>query len=476
MNRPRSLSLRNRVMVGFGLIAAIAVAVAVAVTLTTQAYLVAQLDERLRGLAGGPVATMQPDVGAPTSPAPGGITRPSEAYRGFATGNGEVTWVFEPTGADATGAKPAFTTAELTPGTVQWLTVPASDGGPRFRLWARPVGDGWDLTALSMADVEAATSRLVAIQSIGIAATLAALAVVAWWVVRLGITPMRRMVAASTQIAEGDTNVRLTGAAPGTETADLADALNTMVARLASSLAERERSEARLREFVADASHELRTPLTTVLGYAELFRRGALTREADITDAWVRTEAEASRMRRLVDDMLELAKYDAEPQLRLEAVDLSALAEELATDAAVAWRHLTVACEAAPVTITADGDKLRQALLNVIGNAALHGGGVVTIAVTAASEGARIRVSDDGPGMPEDIAARATERFVRGDSSRQRATGGAGLGLAITAAIVHAHGGTIDVGSGPDGTTITVTLPEAGTSTPTDGDAAHTGP
>ncbi|GMA35897.1 HAMP domain-containing protein [Demequina litorisediminis] len=123
-------------------------------------------------------------------------------------------------------------------------------------MLVRPFGNGWDITALPMDDVDSATARLVLIEGIGIALMGAGLAAAAWWVNRLGIAPMRRMVSASAQVAEGDLDVRLDTGAGSTETDELAHSLNTMIGTLTASLAERERSEARLREFVADASHE----------------------------------------------------------------------------------------------------------------------------------------------------------------------------------------------------------------------------
>jgi two-component system OmpR family sensor kinase len=234
-----------------------------------------------------------------------------------------------------------------------------------------------------------------------------------------------------------------------------------MISTLTTSLSERERSEARLREIVADASHELRTPLTTILGYSELYRRGALSKKVDATDAWSRTEAEAARMRRLVEDMLELAKYDAEPKLARTQIDLVGLAQEIVRDATAAHPKSEFTLDSAgPVAAMGDSDKLRQALINVVTNAAEHGGKHVNIEMRAEAGAATLVVADDGPGMAPEVVARATERFVRGDHSRARATGGAGLGLAITSAIIDAHGGTLTVESEQGaGTTITVTLP-----------------
>ena len=485
------MSLRARVVVGLALIGLVASVAAVAVTLTTRDYLVRQLDERLYAFAGGPSAhadatqdlanyvngddgdgdvdqTVIPSVTSPTK------ERPSEALLGRLYIDGTYKTVYNPNvyrSDEATASVPKIDPASLSTTIDTYLTVP-STGDEQYRVLVRPAIDHWEVTGLSMEPVEAVSRRMVLIEALSIGAVVAGLALVAWWVIRLGVTPMRRMVNASTLIAEGDLSVRLDGAGSGTESAALATSLNTMIGRLSDSIKERERSEAQLREFVADASHELRTPLTTVLGYAQLHRKGAIAGKRLQADAWARTEAEASRMKRLVEDMLELARFDAEPQLRLARIDAKQLVAEVLTDADRAHPEVTfeldhgpVAADVeAPVMVTADSDRLRQAVINVVNNAAHHGAAHVTATVRLVErkegEKVRIDVADDGPGMTPEIAARATERFVRGDSSRSRSTGGAGLGLAITAAIVDAHEGKLEISSKlGKGTTVSIEIP-----------------
>ncbi|WP_430867902.1 sensor histidine kinase [Demequina aurantiaca] len=460
---PARLSLRARVLIGFSAIAAIAVIIAIAVTVTTHTYLVRQLDDRLSAFAGvAPLDSARTDrLDAPLPPQQGADARPSDVLRAFVDSSGTMTVYFAPTVDIMDAGAPVINIADLPESGNVYLDAPSTVGDEDFRVYVRTTDRGWDITALSLADVSSATQRLILIEVFGIMAMLAGLTLVAWWVIRLGIAPMGRMVDAASKIADGDLEVRLDGAGGSTETAQLADSLNAMIGTLTASLAERERSEARLREFVADASHELRTPLTTILGYSELYRRGALAKKADATDAWARTEAEASRMRRLVEDMLELAKYDAEPVLGRVEVDFADLAREVVADATAAHPHKEFTLEAiGSVSALGDPDKLRQALINVIANAAEHGGQSVAVDVSRAEDVITLAVTDDGPGMTPEMAARATERFVRGDHSRTRATGGAGLGLAITSAIVDAHGGTLTVESSQgNGTTVTITIP-----------------
>lgn len=486
----RGMSLRSRVLVGLALIALVATVAAVAVTMTTRAFLVTQLDERLIAFTGpskhadsghDQQMSASADDGDGDSdefllPSTTYLTteRPSDALLGKLYADGTYVTIWGPNiyrGDDATQSLPVIDPSTLSVTADTYLTV-SSTGDDEYRILARPAAGYWQVTALSLESVEAVSHRMLVIESLSIAAVLAGLGLVAWWVIRLGVTPMRRMVNASALIADGDLSVRLDGAGDGTESAALAASLNRMIGRLSDSIRERERSEAQLREFVADASHELRTPLTTVLGYAQLHRKGAIAGKAKQTDAWARTEAEASRMKRLVEDMLELARFDAEPQLRLGSLDARGLVAEVLTDAARAHPDVTFEMGHGPVEadleaavmVTADADRLRQAVINVVNNAAHHGAGHVTATVgpveAERGHGVRIEVADDGPGMTPEVAARATERFVRGDSSRSRSTGGAGLGLAITAAIVAAHEGVLEISSTlGEGTTVSIEIP-----------------
>lgn len=476
----RGMSLRARVLVGLALIALVATVAAVAVTVTTRDYLVQQLDDRLFAFSGEGHPAVTGDLDqhlAGTVPPDTDQTslgdRPSDALGGFLWLDGAYEVVFAPNVYDDETSLPVLDVASLSTSVPTWVTVPGT-GDEQYRVLAKPNPYGWEITALSLESVEAVSTRLVMIESLGIAILIAGLGVVGWWVIRLGVTPMRRMVDASALIAEGDLTVRLDGAGSGTESAELAASLNAMIGRLSDSISEKERSEAKLREFVADASHELRTPLTTVLGYAQLFRRGAIDGKVEQTDAWARTEAEAARMKRLVEDMLELARYDAEPEMHLAPTDVNRLVAEVLADATRAHHGvvfepghgpLTPDVEA-PATATVDSDRVRQAVINVVNNAAQHGAEHVTVTVSRVeadgARGAQVRidVTDDGPGMAPEVAARATERFVRGDSSRSRTTGGAGLGLAITAAIVDAHAGALEIASAVgDGTTVSIEFP-----------------
>ncbi|WP_243090591.1 sensor histidine kinase [Thermus neutrinimicus] len=196
------------------------------------------------------------------------------------------------------------------------------------------------------------------------------------------------------------------------------------------------------RAFLAEASHELRTPLTVLLGHLDRLRRTPQDLEALRTMA-----ATAERMRRLVEDLLSLARGEAERTLNPHIVDLKAIAEEAA-------REYGVAFQGEALEVLGDPDRLLQMLRNLIANG-VRAAGREGVWVRLKREGgnALLEVEDHGPGIPEDLLPRLFERFARGPG------GGTGLGLAIAQAIAKAHGGEITVESQPGLTLFRVRLP-----------------
>jgi two-component system OmpR family sensor kinase len=246
-------------------------------------------------------------------------------------------------------------------------------------------------------------------------------------------------------------------------------AFNTMIEEIEVAFAQRAASEDRLRRFLADASHELRTPLTSILGYSELFGLGMQDRPADLALSLRHIRDEAGRMATLVDDLFLLAQLDHQRPLRREPVELVDLARRAADGLTVSTPDRPVVVEGhGPVVVEGDPDRLRQVLDNLVGNAVSHTppGTAIEVRVatdtrpagTAPAAWAVVTVHDDGPGIDPADAPRIFEAFYRSDPSRSRASGGAGLGLAIVATIVEAHGGTVALRPGP-GATFEVRLP-----------------
>jgi two-component system OmpR family sensor kinase len=464
------VSLRTRLLVGIAFVAVVLVVVAIVVTTTTRNQLIGQIDARLASFSPRefhpPALADGEPRGGPPPPPDGAPERQSDAYQGYVDADGNLVTVFAPNVADGDAAPPDISADSLPRTGREYFTVDATDGGGTYRVLAQDAGDVTAITALPLDDVQRTISRLILVEVIGSLAILAALGLVGWWVVHLGIRPLKRMTATATQIAGGDLTVRVPESAPGTESGELAVALNTMLGTLTEALDERAASEARLRRFVADASHELRTPVTTIRGYAELYRHGGLTDPASLDDAMRRTEQEAARIGRLVEDMLSLAKLDEQRPLAVRPVDLTALARDAAADARASSpdRPIEVDVETTPIVVDGDEDRLRQVIANVVGNALVHTDPEVPVTIRVARDGAMatFSVDDRGQGMTADVAERVTERFFRADPSRSRHRGGTGLGLSIVDATVSAHGGAVAIDSEPGrGTTVCLTMPLA---------------
>jgi two-component system OmpR family sensor kinase len=234
---------------------------------------------------------------------------------------------------------------------------------------------------------------------------------------------------------------------------------------VATSLSARQASEEKLRRFVADASHELRTPLASIRGYAELTRRSPEVLPEQAAHTISRIESESVRMTSLVEDLLLLARLDEGDRMRRDPVDLTQLLADAMSDAQAAgpahrWKLLL---PPKPVVVSGDQLRLHQVIANLFSNARTHTpeGTLVTASLRVEDTAALLEVRDTGPGIDGVIIDTLFERFVRADTARSRNTGSTGLGLAITAAIITAHNGTISVASEPGNTVFTVTLQTA---------------
>jgi two-component system OmpR family sensor kinase len=453
------VSLRARLLLGMAVVAAVLALSGVVIARSTRAHLIAQVDTQLRDARpqlGGPGGA-NPDQDDPTP-------QLSNLYVGLITPAGVLTNVHAPDLRGDTAPLPEVgpdDIAQLRRGDA--VTV-SSDGDSRYRLLSRVEGarGGMGVLGLSLDDVDSTVRRLMAVEAIAVLSVLAVLSLVTWWVIRLGVRPVRQMTETAGAIAAGDLSQRVPEGTMGTEAGALGVALNGMLGRIEEAFDQRAASESRLRQFVADASHELRTPVTTIRGYAELYRTGALTDDAELSQAMRRTEQEAVRMGSLVEDLLRLARLDQGRATAREPVDLAVLAADAVRDALAAAPDREITVDAPhPVVVHGDEDGLRQVIANLLGNAVVHApDAAVIVLVLAEGDKAVLEVTDRGPGMAAGDTARAFERFYRADASRSRHRGGSGLGLSIVEATVHAHGGTVSLSStAGEGTTVRVELP-----------------
>jgi two-component system OmpR family sensor kinase len=347
------------------------------------------------------------------------------------------------------------------------FTVSGQNGDENsYRVYANHARDGAiAVVAAPLSEIDSRLNRLLAVESLVIVAVLLVLGSVAWAVVRVGLLPLDRMGHTAGAIAGGDLSQRVESADPRTEVGRLGIALNAMLDRLEKAFRQREASEDRLRRFLADASHELRTPLASIRGYAELFRMGATRSPEDVDKAMRRIEDEAARMGVLVEDLLTLARLDEIAETPHTRVDLRALAEDAVSDARATAPDREIALRAdRSAAVLGDAHQLRQVLGNLLRNALVHtpAGTGIEVSVANGDGRVRLRVRDHGPGLPTGDADALFERFWRAEGGRERGRAGAGLGLAIVAAIVDAHDGEVGAANAPDGGAVfSVSLPQA---------------
>jgi len=466
------LSLRTRLVLGVFVLAAAGLVAADAVTYTMlRSSLLGRVDATLEA---GHRQVEQLLVQQATGGGPGG-SPPAEGidWAELRTLNGNVR-IEGPLvrGLGSLPKLPAHIAVPSTPDStgsfkgepVAYSTVPSRDGSTSYRLRISldPQSNLLLIVASSLKEVYGTLHRLFLIELLVTSAVLAGIAGLGFWMVRLGLRPLRRIEQTAVAITAGDLSRRVEHSDPRTEVGRVGSALNTMLDHI-------EASDRRLRRFVADASHELRTPLTAVRAYAELFGRGAAVRPQDLERSMSGITREAERMSLLVDDLLLLARLDEGRPLAKKSVDLTELVGEAVDAARVVEPDRPIEASVEPVTVEGDRDRLRQVLDNLFANARTHtpAGTPVAVELHRVDGTARLSVADRGPGLTEEQAARVFERFYRVDSSRARASGGVGLGLSIVAAVTEAHGGTAETLATPGGgATFVITLPLAVQSEP----------
>jgi two-component system OmpR family sensor kinase len=332
-------------------------------------------------------------------------------------------------------------------------------------------GDTTFLMGLPTAAIDRTVSRIATFQLILVIVIVGLVVLAGRKGVGVAMRPLERMRETANrvsgmQLASGEVALteRVTVDDPNTEVGQLGTAFNRMLDNVDEALTARRASEAKVRQFVSDASHELRTPLTAIRGYSELTRRHNMDVSDEVRHALGRIESESVRMTELVEDLLLLARLDEGRDLELNRLDVSKLLKDAVNDAQVAGAdHTWTVTASRGLAVAADKNRLYQVFTNLLANARTHTPAGTTVTVTAAGTDTDvvITVADDGPGIPADIRDSLFERFVRADTSRQRATGSTGLGLAIVDGLVRAHKGTIAVTSEPGDTRFTITLPRA---------------
>ncbi|MCC5952185.1 MAG: HAMP domain-containing histidine kinase [Acidimicrobiia bacterium] len=336
-----------------------------------------------------------------------------------------------------------------------YLTIPAADAGGTgdLRVYTVPIGETGRLqlaVARPIGEIEEGVAALIRFVALTVPLLATILAVVIWMVVDRALRPVIDMRQTVGSIGPGELGRRVPLSGAGDEIDDLACTVNDMLARL-------DAAATRQREFVADASHELRSPLAGM--------RVLLETEGDDPLEVRATRAQAleefTRLQHLIDDLLALARSDeGAPQPDPVAVDLD---ESVLRHAAHLRRSAQADVDISQVSgarvMGRPGD-LDRMVANLVANAARHARSTVTLSLQSDDAVAELVVADDGPGIAPADRERVFERFTRLDDDRSRVRGGAGLGLAIVADIVAAHGGDVRIVDGPTpGACVVVRLP-----------------
>jgi len=337
-------------------------------------------------------------------------------------------------------AEPLWGRTDTAAGPVRWLVVPLSTGGARSGHFAVVHHE-----AEQRDDIDTAVQVMI-VMSI---AVLLLGSVLAWGAAGRAIAPLRRLSATARGIGDRDLAARIP-VEGSDEVSELTEQINSMLARLETVFATQ-------REFLNDVGHELRTPITIARGHLELIEDDPAERRRTIE----LVIEELDRMGRYVSDLLVLARAEQPDFLRLEPVELVPFVEGLVARVSTLGDRAWIAA-GTPAVIVADPDRLAQAVVNLAANAVRHTepGAVIEIGARTDGHEARLWVRDEGTGIAEADQQLIFGRFARGSDAAGERHDGVGLGLAIVEAIVHAHGGRVELTSAPGlGATFSLLIP-----------------
>lgn len=332
-----------------------------------------------------------------------------------------------------------------------------------LRILSRPVlsSDGTVIGVVQAAQstqlLDATLESIGTLLVIGTLVTVGGVGLLAWILIGPALRPVRRVIAAANRIVStGHLDERIPPPRTTDEIGVLVRSFNQMIERLGHAFEQQ-------RQLVADTSHELRNPLMAIRANLEIIERSE-----DVDDhyeAAAEAKAEVARMSRLVADLLLLGQADDGQALERTPVDIAEVVSRVVERARLLFpNHQIDVRSLETALVTGDADRLHQAILNLVENAARYtpAGGRIAVTLAAERGAIRIDVSDTGVGIAPEHQARVFERFYRVDSARSRRSGGSGLGLAIVKYVVEAHSGTVTVASQPGrGTRFTIRLPGA---------------
>ncbi|MEY4418179.1 MAG: hypothetical protein RIQ88_617 [Actinomycetota bacterium] len=341
-----------------------------------------------------------------------------------------------------------------------------------WRLLALPAADdsGSVVVAIPMAQNDALIDQyqVIGYSFSGLLLFISGLAL--WLTISSALRPLREVSLAAGRIRKGNLNERLPKIEANTEIAKMNNSLNEMLDSIESSIKSRNQTLERMKRFVADASHELRTPLVTLRGYAELYRKGVIKNKSQVDDAMAKIEAEAIRMSQLVESLLALARLDNDATLNIHRGNIAEVVDGVVKNMKTAHQKATIDVVdlegkqlKQKIFFNFDEAAMRQVLTNLLNNAYIFAGEKpIEVAIGIVEEKLILEVIDHGSGIPKQLRTKVFERFYRSDNSRNRDTGGSGLGLSIVKLLVEGHQGTIvaDETKG-GGSTFRITIPNS---------------
>jgi signal transduction histidine kinase len=407
-------------------------------------YTNSQIHKQFNGELGSAATKLAHETPVGTTPAGKGIVCDMTLLKDSANSGEAQIRIYDPRSAatlcsapaNASGAKPNFP-VPLQPGITQQL-------GYRVvvrQLQVKPAGKVLLLYARPLSEVEQTVARVRFFLLLGVLGGAVLALAAGLFVARRAMRPIAELTEAAREIERTrDPSLQIPFPEAEDEIADLARTLDGMLAALEAGRAEAEAMLGRQREFIADASHELRTPLTSVLANLELLSEELEGEQADTAQAALRS---TRRMRRLVGDLLLLARADAgRPAPRRAIVGLHEVLVEAAGELEPVANGHELTIDADPALVAGTRDDLHRLALNLLENAIRHTppGTHVRAATTTSAGEVLLTVEDDGPGIPPELERRVFERFVRGGRDGAR---GSGLGLAIVRAVVESHGGNV---------------------------------
>lgn len=316
------------------------------------------------------------------------------------------------------------------------VTAVTTEGTPAYDIYV----------GLPLTEVNRSTAELATTLAAGAPVLTLAFAVLTWVMAGHALRPVETLRRQAADITATDLHRRLAVPSTGDELERLGSTLNNLLDRL-------DRSLSRQRQFVADAAHELRSPIAAIRSQAEVDDHvNGLPSPSAIA-------IESARLTHLVDDLLLLARLDAEPLRRPELLDLD---DVVLTEVSLMSRldgPVILSSGVTAVQITGDPRQLSRAVRNLLDNATRYALSAVVVTLHELGGEAVLVVADDGPGIPEEDRTRALERFTRLEEARARSTGGAGLGLAIVSEVVSAHHGSLVIEDAAPGARIVIRLP-----------------